>query len=152
MKIQKNKTFKKDYSPLVDAITKSLGWSREEVIALYRDGRHAAPFLERDLPKVFPQLEHVDKKGYDHIDADGNRYDHKNFTQHGARYDPSYMRGASRKQDLPIAHAHACETIYIFADIVEFPMVRFIFKDGADLINEYPKCSISFKKREVLFG
>ena len=152
MKIQMNKTFNKDYSLFVDAYAKSLGWSREEVIALHRDGRPAAALLERDLAKVFPQLEYVDGTGYDHIDADGNRYDHKSFTKHGARYDPSFMTGASRKQDLPIALAHARETIYIFADIVEFPKVRFIFKDGADLINEYPKCSISFNKREVLFG
>ena len=46
---------------------------------------------------------------------------------------------------------HANNMIYIFCDIVNFPKVNVIFKNGSDLKN-YKKGSIPYGDYDVLFG
>lgn len=124
----------------------------EAIYELYKDGRVASKFLEHTIPTWFPEVEFVDQDGYDHIDAEGTKYDLKGFTKGGAGYAPSNMVGAGRKINIAEMHAHAKTINYIFSDITEFPKVRVIFKTGSDMVRDYPSGKISAKKRDKLFG
>lgn len=125
--------------------------SQEKVDNLLRDGRRASGFLEMQLVEWFPDLTFVDKKGYDHIDIDGIKYDAKCFTKGGAKFCPSVMLGAGRRVDENALWEHATNMIYIFCDIVDFPKVSVIFKRGSDL-TRYRKGSIPFGDRNVIFA
>jgi hypothetical protein len=126
--------------------------TQEVMLSLMKDGRFAAPLLERQLVCEFPELEYVDQKGHDHVHKDtGQKYDAKNFTRRGMKFMPSSQIGAGRKFNKEISHSHARELIYICCDIVEFPLVRCKFVAGKDLIEEYPKCQIPFGEREKFF-
>ena len=124
----------------------------EECVELFRDGRVAAPFFERQIPKWFPELTFVDQKGFDHVDQDGVCYDAKGFTKTGCKFMPSRMMGVGRTFDVEEAQEHAQELIYIIHEIIDFPKVRLIFKKGSDLVKDFPKCSIPKGKRDVLFA
>jgi len=117
--------------------------TKDELIEVYRDGRQSAPVMERQLVHWFPQLTYVNQKGYDHIDTDGNRYDHKSFTIGGLRFAPSTMIGAGRKIDVEVAKLHARETNYICCDITNFPKIKVIFKTGRDLMAKFPIKSVT---------
>jgi hypothetical protein len=130
----------------------SFGTLPNEIIYdMFKDGRLASHFLERQLEQWFPELTFVNAKGYDHLDEDGVMFDQKCFTKGGLKFMPSTMIGAGRSLDEEVAQAHANEINYICCDIVDFPSVRVVFKRGSDLVAEYPKCSIPFKNRNFLF-
>ena len=125
--------------------------SQECVNKLFTDGRRASGFLELQLEKWFPELTFVDRKGYDHIDINGKKYDAKCFTKGGAKFCPSVMLGAGRSVDEQKLWEHANNMIYIFCDVVDFPKVKVIYKYGHDLV-KYTKGSIPFGDRNVLFA
>ena len=126
--------------------------NQEELAEMFTDGRLASHFLERQLTKWYPELTFVDKKGYDHVDEQGNKYDQKCFTKGGLGFAPSHMGGKGRVFVQEEAHEHAKDITYICCDIVAFPTVRVKFARGEDLIEEFPKCKISFAKREEFFS
>lgn len=124
---------------------------RDVVVQLFKDGRVASHFLERQLEVWFPALTFVNAKGYDHVDKEGNLYDQKCFTKGGLGFAPSHMGGKGRVFVQEEAHEHAKDVTYICCDINDFPRVRVVFKRGSDLIVEYPKCHVKFKERETFF-
>lgn len=124
--------------------------SQSIVDQLFQDGRVASHFLERQLVLWFPSLTFIDGKGYDHVDLTQQRYDAKCFTKGGAKFCPSVMIGAGRSVDEEKLWQHAPQMKYIFCDIVDFPQVRVICKNGLDLV-KYPKGTIPFKDRNALF-
>jgi len=123
----------------------------DELSTMFTDGRLASHFLERQLTKWFPKLTFVDKKGHDHLDEEGNKYDQKCFTKGGLGFAPSHMGGKGRVFVQEEAHEHAKEITYICCDIVDFPLVKVRFAKGSDLIKEFPKCRIPFKMRNEFF-
>jgi len=125
--------------------------SQSRVYKLFTDGRRASGFLELQLEEWFPELTFVDGKGFDHLDTEQRKYDAKCFTSHGAKFCPSVMLGAGRFVDEEKLWDHAANMIYIFCDIIDFPVVRVVYKHGRDLI-QYPKGSIPFGDRDVLFA
>lgn len=140
MEIEFNKTYH------FDIPTNTFSWcdlDTEELIELFRDGRVASFFYERQIPKWFPELTFVNQNGYDHVDEQGNKYDAKGLTKGGCKFMPSSMLGTGRKFDAESAHAHADEISYIIHDITEFPSVNLIFKKGSDLRKEFPSCNIT---------
>ena len=139
----------KKYSFECDASFGTL--SQERVHELFTDGRRASGFLELQLEEWFPSLKFVDGKGYDHIDKNGIKYDAKCFTRRGAKFCPSVMLGAGRSVNEEKLWEHANNMVYIFCDIVNFPKVNVIFKNGSDLKN-YKKGSIPYGDYNVLFG
>lgn len=128
--------------------------SKEDLIEIYKDGRVASHLLERQLTKWFPQLTHVPGcADHDHIDrGTGQLYDAKNFTKGGLNFKPSKMLGVGRTFNHDAMVEKASKLIYIACDIVDFPIVRVVFKNGSELARDYPNGSISKSKREVLFG
>lgn len=126
--------------------------SKERVYKLFTDGRRASGFLELQLEDWFEGLEFVDGKGYDHINhlVEGQLYDAKCFTRHGAKFCPSVMLGAGRSVDKQKLWEHAMDMIYIFTDVVSFPEVRVRFVKGSDL-TQYTNGSIPFGDRDDLF-
>ena len=124
----------------------------EGLIELFRDGRIASYFFERQIPHWFPQLTFVDQAGYDHVDEEGNKYDAKGFTKNGCKFMPSNQIGAGRKFNAEIAHEHANDIAYIIHDITTFPSVKLIFKTGSSLLKDFPKCSITYAKKGLLFN
>lgn len=126
--------------------------SSDELDAMFTDGRLASHFLERQLTKWYPFLSFVDKRGYDHLDNEGNKYDQKCFTKGGLGFAPSHMGGKGRVFVQEEAHAHAKDITYICCDVVDFPTVRVKFAKGEELIKEFPKCKIAFSKREEFFS
>ena len=126
--------------------------SDSELAVMFTDGRLASHFLERQLTKWYPFLEFVDKRGYDHIDNEGQKYDQKCFTKGGLGFAPSHMGGKGRVFNKEEAHAHAKDIIYICCDVVDFPTVRVKFAKGEELIQEFPKCKIAYSKREEFFN
>lgn len=126
--------------------------SNDEVLEVLSDGRFAAPFIERQLTKWFPQLMYVKgNKDHDHTDDKGNLYDAKNFTKGGLNFMPSNMIGAGRSLDKNIALEKANKLIYICVDITKLPNVHIIFKKGSELAQKYETFKVPFKKRDELF-
>lgn len=138
MKIKFNKVFEFDLTNKVMFGDLTI----DELIEVYRDGRQSAPVMERQLVHWFSELTYVNKKGYDHIDKNGNRYDHKSFTSLGLKFAPSAMIGAGRKIDKKIAAKHSMETNYICCDITNFPKVRVVFSTGCELMTRFPTKSV----------
>ena len=126
--------------------------NQEELAEMFTDGRLASHFLERQLTKWYPELSFVDKRGYDHVDEQGNKYDQKCFTKGGLGFAPSHMGGKGRVFVQEEAHEHAKDITYICCDVVDFPIVKVKFARGSDLIVDYPKCKIPFSKRQEFFG
>jgi len=126
--------------------------SQIELAEMFTDGRLASHFLERQLTKWYPELDFVDKKGYDHVDGNGHKYDQKCFTKGGLGFAPSHMGGKGRVFVEEEAHNHAKNITYICCDVVDFPVVRVKFAEGCDLIKNYPKCKIPFKDRKEFFN
>lgn len=124
--------------------------SQESVNKLFTDGRRASGFLEKQLENWFPELSFIDGKGYDHIDSNGIKYDAKCFTKLGAKFCASKYIGVGRKLNIQEHLEHSCKIIYIFCDIVDFPIVYVIFKKGSDLTH-YKRGFIPFKDRNLLF-
>lgn len=148
-KIEFDKTYEFDLSGQV----KFGDLPEQEVYELYKDGRVASKFLEHTVPLWFPELEFVDKRGYDHIDNKEVKYDLKGFTsKSGARYAPSKMIGGNRKIDFAALKEHAEAINYIFSDITEFPKVRVVFKTGEQVLKEFPSGDVKYKQRAQLFG
>ena len=126
--------------------------SDDELSLMFTDGRLASHFLERQLTKWYPELTFVDKRGYDHVDEEGHKYDQKCFTKGGLGFAPSHMGGKGRVFVQEEAHEHAKDITYICCDVVDFPIVKVKFARGSDLIVDYPKCKIPFSKRQEFFG
>jgi len=149
MTIKLNKTYHFD---LTD--TMSFGdIKKERLYEFFKDGRNASFMLEEQLIHWFPELTRVEgNKDHDHISENGVKYDAKNFTKRGLNFMPSNQIGAGRKFDSEVAYDKANKLIYICCDIVDFPIVRVIFKHGKDLVKDFPNCKISKSNREVLFG
>ena len=119
---------------------------------MFKDGRLASHFLERQLEIWFSELTFVNAKGYDHVGSKGVRYDQKCFTNCGLRFMPSTMIGAGRKLDESVAQQHAKEINYICCDIVDFPQVKVVLKKGTYLVSQYAKCAVPFRDRAKLFA
>jgi hypothetical protein len=51
-----------------------------------------------------------------------------------------------------VLHEHAESIDYIISDVTEFPKVRVVFKQGTDLVRDYPSGKIPLKARKTLFG
>ena len=149
MKLELDKTYEYD---LTD--TMSFGDIKQErLYEFFKDGRNASFMLEEQLTHWFPELTRVEgNKDHDHISENGDKYDAKNFTKHGLNFMPSNQIGAGRKFDSVVAYQKANKLVYICCDIVDFPKVKVIFKDGKDLVKSYPNCKVSKNKREMLFG
>jgi len=129
------------------------GLSRETCIEIFKDGRVASHFLERQLTLWFPTLTHIKGcKDHDHVDTDGVKYDAKNFTKRGLIFMPSNQMGAGRKFNESVAHEKAKKLIFICCDIVDFPRVRVKFADGVELAKQYPTCKIKKGDREEFFN
>ena len=126
--------------------------NQDELARMFTDGRLASHFLERQLTKRYPFLTFVDKKGHDHLDEEGNKYDQKCFTKGGLTFSPSNMAGKGRVFVQEEAHEHAKDITYICCDVVDFPTVRVKFAKGEELIQEFPKCKIAYSKREEFFS
>ena len=149
MKLKLNKTYEYDLTN-----TMSFGDIKQErLYEFFKDGRNASFMLEEQLTHWFPELTRVEgNKDHDHISENGVKYDAKNFTKHGLNFMPSNQIGAGRKFDSVVAYQKANKLVYICCDIVDFPKVKVIFKDGKDLVKSYPSCKVSKNKRELLFG
>lgn len=126
--------------------------SPEEITDVISDGRVASHLLERQLVKWFPDLVHVDKKGYDHVDSTGQKYDQKCWTKRGLGFAPASMSGKGRFLVQEEAHEHAKDIIYICCDVTELPKVTVQFKHGADLIKKYPKCKVKKSEKSSFFS
>jgi len=118
---------------------------------LFKDGRIASHFLEQCIPLWFSDLTFVDKKGYDHEDSTGHKYDLKGFTVRGASYVPSKMLGAGRKINLVEVENHAKYISYIFSDITNFPKVRIVFKTGKVMLKNFPSGKVKSNEIDKLF-
>jgi hypothetical protein len=124
----------------------------ETMIELFRDGRVASFFMERQLCLWFPELIYKNAKGHDHVDDKGVKYDAKGFTKGGLTYAPSKMLGVGRRIDEAQLHEHAQHIIYTCVDVVEFPRVRVRFVRGTDLIQRYPEGKIPLSDREQFYA
>jgi hypothetical protein len=126
--------------------------SKEEMYNIFTDGRACSPFIERCLEKWFSQLKFIGGKGYDHINISDEKikYDAKSFTKQGSNFSPSNMQGKGRSVDPIKLWEHANTMIYIFCDIIDFPKVKIIFKNGTDL-TKYTNGKIKVTERDVLF-
>jgi len=49
------------------------------------------------------------------------------------------------------AHAVVKSNIYCIADIIDMPVVRFIFIEGKELLERYPSCKVKISERNDLF-
>ena len=147
-KIELNKTYNfeiKNYS-FGDLSTTAMN-------QIYQDGRVASHLLEPQLVHWFPELTHIKGcKDHDHTDHSGQKYDAKNFTKGGLRFKPSNMIGTGRTFNYQGMVDKAQDMIYIACDIIDFPQIKVIFKEGMDLVREYPNGEIKKSQREVLFG
>jgi len=148
MKIEYHKVFEHDFTDQV----KFGSLSTNLLYDLFKDGRVASRFLEEHIPILFPELEFVNKSGYDHIrPSDNRKFEQKCFTKYGCKYPPSNMVGKGRKIDIPKLHESANSIDYVLIDIFNFPIVKMVFVPGTFLVSNYPKGSIPLKDRKKIF-
>ena len=139
--IELNKTFTFEINNI------SFGDLPTEVLnEILTDGRLVSHFLERQLEIWFPELTFVDGKGHDHIDADGNLYDQKCYTDGGLAFAPSNMIGKGRQIVEDVATKHCKKITYICCDVIDFPTVNVRFVKGSDLLKEFPTFKIKNRK------
>ena len=121
---------------------------------IFKDGRVASHLLEPQLEAWFPELEHVKGcKGYDHVHrCDERLFDAKNFTARGCKFMPSNMIGSGRKFIKEDFIKKTQGMSYIICDIVDFPRVRVVFKEGGQLAKQYPKGTIRLAERKEIFS
>jgi hypothetical protein len=125
--------------------------TKEETNEIFRDGRHCAPWGERAFAKIFG-WDRVDAKGYDFVLPDGRKVDAKNMTKHGLRFSASHMIGAGRKFVKEEHEKHANSIGFLCIDIVNFPKIRAVWKNGTTMVKQYPSGDVSTARREELFG
>ena len=131
------------------------GLSPEEVCEIFHDGRQFAAFIERWLPKAFPELSHVNGcKDHDHVNVSDEtiKYDQKTFTKGGCKYMPSSMIGTGRQFDEAAFQEQANKLIYIIVSNIDFPEIEVRFVCGTDLLITHPKGTIPLKDRVKFFG
>ena len=128
--------------------------SESSLKEVYRDGRVASHLLEVQLEHWFPELKHVKGcKGHDHVSRHNEDvlYDAKSFTRGGCKFMPSNMLGTGRSFDAGSFAEKTSNMQYIICDIVDFPRVRVVFREGRELASEYPTGVISPNKRCEIF-
>ena len=74
------------------------------------------------------------------------------LTKGGLKFKPSNMIGTGRTFNYQGMVDKAQDMIYIACDIIDFPQIKVIFKEGMDLVREYPDGEIKKSQREVLFS
>lgn len=127
--------------------------SENELCELFKDGRVSSHFLQIHLTKWFNNFKYIDGKGIDHLHKDGSKFEMKCFTKGGCKLVPSNMIGTGRNKNVASWKKHINDNnlTYIITDIVDFPKIRVIFKNGIILTNLYPSGEIKFKQRNELF-
>lgn len=134
------------------------GLSIDTTNTVCKNGAASSKYIEHMLcsDSFFPKLIYKDKPGYDYIQDSypglKTKLDLKNFTNGGSKFMPSSMIGTGRTVDKEEFHSHAKELTYIFCDIIDFPKIKVIFKDGEDLICKYPNGHIYKTRRNELFS
>ena len=121
------------------------------LIELFKDGRHASHILELWIVNNFDNISKYNTKDHDFIDDENNFMEAKNFTKNGAKFMPSRMLGVGRKYIEEEAHKVINSNIYVITDINDMPDIHIRFVKGSELLKEYPKAIIPFKKREEFF-
>jgi hypothetical protein len=127
--------------------------SKNEIIVIFKDGRNSSSLLSKHIEKWFPSLTCMsqDNKGYDFIDSNGIEYECKSFTENGATICQSSMHGGHREFDEIQHHINLSKYIYMIVDIVNFPEIKIIFKNGIEL-SHYKNGKIPFKDRDIIFN
>jgi len=126
---------------------------REVLIDLWKDGRVAAPFLERLISQQ-DALTHVGGcKDHDMTDPTDSaiEYDEKTFTKGGCKFMPSNMIGTGRSFDQATFLEKANKMIYIVASVVNFPEIKIRYVKGSELALKYPKGIIPLKDHDAFF-
>ena len=131
--------------------------TEKECFEILSDGRPSSHFLEVQLTKWFPELEHIKGcKDHDHVIKTGTKLvkiDAKNFTKSGGcKFMPSSMLGIGRTFNEKEFKRHANEINYAICDITRLPIVKVVFKKGDVLAEQYPKGQIGKKQRSVIFN
>ena len=146
MKYELNKT----YSFMLDNISFD-NVPNNLLIELFKDGRHASHILELWIVNNFDNISKYNTKDHDFIYDKNNFMEAKNFTKNGAKFMPSRMLGVGRKYIEEEAHKVINSNIYVITDINDMPDIHIRFVKGSELLKEYPKAIIPFKKREEFF-
>ena len=147
--------YDKVYKHSLEGTVKFGSLNEETVYEACRDGRVVSHLLERQIELWFPELIHVAGcESHDFVHKkDGRLFDAKNFTPAtGCKFMPSKMIGTGRKFNEQEFVDKTSNMTYIICDIVDFPKVRLIFKEGKELAQRYPKGNISKTRRGELFG
>lgn len=130
-----------EYTYTIDSY--SFGGLSDEILRkLFTKGTVASHFLEEHLNIWFPELKFVNGDGFDHLHRDGTLYEMKCFTRSGAKWAPSNMVGKGRKIDKEKMYDNARDKIYVIANVIEFPIIRLVFKSGINLITKHSSGSI----------
>jgi hypothetical protein len=127
---------------------------RDDVIAIYKDGRVFSHFIEKWICNHFP-LTHVGGcKKYDFVDNNypDTKYDEKTFTKGGCHFCPSNMLGQGRKFDETIFREKTLGMIFAIVSNVQFPRIKIKFMRGANLLKMYPKAHIPLKDHDKFFN
>ena len=119
---------------------------------LFTDGRHASHIIELWIETNFADITKKNEKDHDFIDNNNNYIEAKNFTKNGAKFMPSRMIGVGRKYCKEETDKVVKSNIYVITDINDMPTIRMKFVKGTNLLKEYPKSVIPFKKREEFFN
>jgi len=127
--------------------------SQEALIALYRDGRISAHFMEVMLAQDFGLTRIEGCKDHDLVDpSDPNiRYEEKTFTRGGCKFVPSNMLGQGRHFDQATFEQKARGLIYAIVSVVNFPEIKIRFVKGTELMAVYPRGEIKLSQHDSFF-
>lgn len=147
-KIKYNEVYEFTFNIAID------GWTDDEIKSLLQDGRVNSHLLEKQIPKWF-ELDFENQAGYDHIDKFGNKYEQKGFKQ-SCNLQPSKCVGKGREYSLEAQAEHRTfvknnKLKYILTDVSAYPTVKLVFKEGLELLNEFPDAVIKKKSKSKIF-
>ena len=85
----------------LEAITKAMVLTSEEVYEYFTDGRRVSFILERRLSRevIKGTLASSEGAGYDLLDTEGGKWEVRTIPKGGIYFCPSYMKGSGRSFD-----------------------------------------------------
>lgn len=128
--------------------------SKEDVIAIFKDGRPFSHFIEKWIEKNYPLTQVMGCKSYDFTDNlhPDIIYDEKTFTNRGCNYCPSNMLGQGRVFDQSLFEEKTKQLIFCIVSNINFPEIKIKFMRGTELLILYPKGKIPLKEHIKFFN
>jgi hypothetical protein len=122
----------------LDALSKAMQLTENEVHAYFTDGRRVSFVVERRISREVMRGELASTEGapYDLVAEDGTKWEVRSLTRQGMYFCPSYMVGSGRSfEEAGFLQKLAGIDGYLIAHVDEFPNIQVWKVDSATVLS-----------------